>query len=63
MRPEWFPLDRIPYDKMWETDVHWLSLIIDNENFAARTDVKMGNADTSVPLKWWAGTEEKSAQS
>jgi len=25
MKPEWFPVDAIPYDRMWPGDVCWLS--------------------------------------
>lgn len=24
MRPEWFKLDALPYEAMWESDLHWL---------------------------------------
>jgi len=27
-KPVWFPLDKIPYDKMWEDDVYWLPIVI-----------------------------------
>ncbi|MBU0461032.1 MAG: DNA mismatch repair protein MutT, partial [Nanoarchaeota archaeon] len=28
MRPELFDIDKIPYDRMWEADQHWLPLVI-----------------------------------
>ena len=28
MKPEWFDLDKIPYDKMWEDDSHWLPIVL-----------------------------------
>ena len=28
MRPEWFPVDIIPYDKMWEDDKEWLPQVV-----------------------------------
>ncbi len=28
MRPAWFSVDRIPYDRMWQDDPHWLPLIL-----------------------------------
>lgn len=28
MKPEWYPLDEIPYDKMWKDDPIWLPRII-----------------------------------
>lgn len=32
MAPQWFPLDRIPYHKMWEDDPHWLPLVLAGEH-------------------------------
>jgi 8-oxo-dGTP pyrophosphatase MutT (NUDIX family) len=29
----WFPLDRIPYDEMWEDDIHWLPYQIEGRRF------------------------------
>ncbi|MCK9272285.1 8-oxo-dGTP diphosphatase [Candidatus Gracilibacteria bacterium] len=31
MRPEWFKIDKIPYDKMWEDDSIWLPRILNCE--------------------------------
>ena len=31
--PLWTPLDRIPYQEMWEDDRHWLPLLIRGESF------------------------------
>lgn len=31
MRPEWFSLDAIPYDKMLPDDRHWLPLVLDGK--------------------------------
>jgi hypothetical protein len=57
MRPGWFPNENIPYDEMWETDHNWIPLIIANKPFVARTDVRMGEQDKSIPLKWYVGVE------
>ncbi len=35
IKPFWFPLDEIPYDKMWEDDTHWLPRVL-----AWETDVE-----------------------
>lgn len=32
MRPQWFEIENIPYDKMWEDDSIWLPRIINWEN-------------------------------
>ena len=31
MCPKWFPLDEIPYDRMWEDDVCWLPAVLDGK--------------------------------
>jgi mutator protein MutT len=35
MRPKWFPLGDIPYDKMWGDDIAWLPDVIENRRFTA----------------------------
>lgn len=31
MRPEWYPIDSIPYDDMWDDDRFWLKRALDGE--------------------------------
>lgn len=31
MRPEWFPLDKIPYTEMWDDDQYWLPTVLAGE--------------------------------
>lgn len=31
MRPQWYPLDEIPYDDMWDDDRHWLPQVLAGE--------------------------------
>ena len=40
MRPEWFPLSDLPYDKMWEDNKMWIPLLLKGEvfRFYARFD-------------------------
>jgi 8-oxo-dGTP pyrophosphatase MutT (NUDIX family) len=33
--PEWFEIDKIPYDKMWPDDKYWLPLVFKNKKFRA----------------------------
>ncbi|KAK7020582.1 hypothetical protein VNI00_017711 [Paramarasmius palmivorus] len=58
MRPEWFSTQDtppIPFDKMWETDCHWIPLLLQGKAFAGRADfAKTG--DRLLPCKWWFGT-------
>ena len=35
-RPVWVPLDRLPWDRMWEDDRYWLPLLIEGHRFRAR---------------------------
>ena len=36
MRPEWFDIDKIPYDKMFPDDRHWLPLVLANKIVRAK---------------------------
>ncbi|XP_056391581.1 oxidized purine nucleoside triphosphate hydrolase isoform X2 [Hyla sarda] len=35
MRPEWFSLDKIPYEGMWPDDYIWLPLLLQKKKFLA----------------------------
>ena len=34
-KPEWFDFDRIPYDRMWADDIHWLPGMLQGKKFDA----------------------------
>ena len=34
MRPEWFNVTQIPYDKMWSDDIYWLPLLLEGKFFS-----------------------------
>lgn len=36
MRPAWFALEEIPYDKMWSDDPHWLPLLLEGKRFEGK---------------------------
>lgn len=36
MKPEWFDLDKIPFEKMWPDDEFWLAKLLENEKFTGR---------------------------
>lgn len=36
MKPYWFNLDEIPYDKMFKDDTYWLPLILENKKINAK---------------------------
>ena len=34
--PLWFPVDKVPYEEMWEDDQYWLPQVIGGMNFEGR---------------------------
>lgn len=36
MRPEWFGLDSIPYDRMWPDDRYWMPLFLEGKKFQGK---------------------------
>ena len=34
--PLWYGVDQVPYDEMWEDDIHWLPTMIQGERFYGR---------------------------
>ncbi|NNE93845.1 MAG: 8-oxo-dGTP diphosphatase [Verrucomicrobiales bacterium] len=37
-KPEWFEFEKIPYERMWADDVHWLPQMLAGRKFDARFD-------------------------
>jgi 8-oxo-dGTP diphosphatase/2-hydroxy-dATP diphosphatase len=35
MRPEWFPVDAVPFDRMWADDRHWFPYVLAKKPFTA----------------------------
>ena len=35
MRPEWFPISKVPYEKMWASDKEWLPIILSGKKIKA----------------------------
>lgn len=33
MRPQWFNVEKIPYEIMWPDDIHWLPLFLNGKKF------------------------------
>ena len=40
MQPQWFPVSKIPYDQMWEDDVHWYPLLLQGKCFIGHFDFR-----------------------
>lgn len=43
MRPQWFDLDKIPYDEMWPDDRTWLPLVLEGKHVVAEIDFDKDN--------------------
>lgn len=43
MKPQWFALDKIPYDSMWPDDIFWLPRVLRGENTKAEFHFKDKN--------------------
>jgi len=33
MKPQWFDVDKIPFEKMWPDDIHWMPLFLNGKKF------------------------------
>lgn len=51
MRPEWFSLDRIPFDKMWDDDRFWLPLILEDKKIKANFIFREGGIVESKEIQ------------
>ncbi len=36
MKPEWFHVDEIPFEKMWSDDLHWLPMFLKGKKFKGK---------------------------
>ncbi len=36
MKPQWFDIAEIPFDKMWVDDKYWMSLFLENKKFSGK---------------------------
>jgi mutator protein MutT len=49
MRPEWFLLDNIPYERMWGDDIAWLPDVLEGKRFKATYTLdEHDNIDSSI---------------
>ncbi|PFH47709.1 hypothetical protein AMATHDRAFT_77064 [Amanita thiersii Skay4041] len=46
----------IPFDQMWDDDVHWFPLLLKKQFFVGRSDF-LRDGDNFVPCRWWFGTD------
>ncbi len=52
MKPKWFNTKKIPYNKMWSDDKHWLPLILDGKNLKAEFIFNENNLVESLKLSF-----------
>ncbi len=45
--PEWFPLDALPYDAMWDDDRHWVPLLLAGKRFRGEATVSADGETTT----------------
>lgn len=36
MKPEWFPIDAVPFQKMWPDDIYWFPLFLADKSFTGK---------------------------
>ena len=36
MKPRWFKTSKVPFDKMWPDDKHWIPILLDGRNFQGK---------------------------
>lgn len=49
MEPHWFPIDRIPFHRMWADDPHWLPLVLAGRSIDAAFTF---GEDNETPISW-----------
>lgn len=49
MAPAWFPIDEIPYDRMWDDDHYWLPLVLAGKRIRAEFSFA---ADNETVASW-----------
>lgn len=42
MRPQWFSLEKIPYESMWSDDIHWIPTMLEGTLFEATITLNLG---------------------
>ena len=60
MKPQWFTVDSIPFDQMWQDDALWLPRVLNGEKLKARFTFGTDNEQViAYHIVEWNGIEEK----
>lgn len=51
MKPEWFDLDKIPFENMWPDDKHWFPLFLEGKKFNGKFVFDDNNSILKQELK------------
>lgn len=51
MKPEWFEIKNLPYEKMWEDDIYWLPMFLENKKFSGKFLLDKNDALVSHQLE------------
>jgi 8-oxo-dGTP pyrophosphatase MutT (NUDIX family) len=46
MKPEWFKIDKVPYNEMWSDDPYWLPQVLEGKKISA--DFKLDELDAII---------------
>jgi 8-oxo-dGTP pyrophosphatase MutT (NUDIX family) len=58
MSPSWFPVEDIPFDRMWQDDAHWLSRVLAGERLRGHFTFKGDNETIhELELEPWDGVD------
>ena len=57
MRPEWFDIDKVPYDQMWSADIIWLPRLLAGEKLTSY--ITFDEDNNIVTCKIEEGLEDK----
>ena len=58
MAPQWFELNKIPYDTMWADDPYWLPLVVEGKKISADFKLDENDAILSHNIKEVMGFKE-----
>lgn len=53
MKPRWFKIESIPYEKMWPDDKHWLPRVINGEKLKAKFSYDANNLIVDYALEFF----------